>query len=204
MGKTWVSSQVLSLLREAGVAVAARKPAQSFAPSDEPGGRDAAVLGTATGESAEVVCPPHRWYEVPMAPPMAADALGRQSFSISDLLAELSWGVAAPDLGLVETAGGVRSPLAWDGDCLAFCAAVAPDVVLLVADAGLGTISLVRLTMDALESSLRGVPVLVALNRYNEADPIHLGNRDWLRDCLDSPVVTTPGDEKVLADLLLG
>ena len=32
------------------------------------------------------------------------------------------------DVGLLETAGGVRSPLAGDGDCLAFCEAVAPDV----------------------------------------------------------------------------
>ena len=34
------------------------------------------------------VCPPHRWYEVPMAPPMAADALGRPPFTIADLVAE--------------------------------------------------------------------------------------------------------------------
>ncbi len=56
----------------------------------------------------------------------------------------------AVDVGLVETAGGMRSPLAADGDCLAFCAALAPDVIVLVADAGLGTINAVRLTLDAL------------------------------------------------------
>ena len=62
-----------------------------------------------------------------MAPPMAAEALGRPAFSIGDLMAELRWPDAAVDVGLVETAGGVRSPLAADGDCLALCAAVAPD-----------------------------------------------------------------------------
>jgi dethiobiotin synthetase len=134
---------------------------------------------------------------------MAADTLGRPAFAISDLLAELSWGAEEVDLGLVETAGGVRSPLALDGDCLAYCAAIAPDVVLLVADAGLGTINLVRLTMDALDASLSDVSVVVALNRYDEADPIHAGNRDWLRSGLDAPVVTVPGDEDVLAELLL-
>ena len=46
-------------------------------PTTTPAGRDAAVLGAATGESPEEVCPPHRWYEVAMAPPMAAEALGR-------------------------------------------------------------------------------------------------------------------------------
>ena len=69
----------------------------------------------------EVVCPPHRWYEVAMAPPMAAEALGRPPSpspiwwtSCSGRPAERCEGV---DVGLVETAGGVRSPLAADGDC---------------------------------------------------------------------------------------
>ncbi len=58
-------------------------------------------------------------------------------------------------MGLVETAGGVRSPLAADGDCLDYCAALDPDVVVLVADAGLGTINAVRLTLDALAPARR-------------------------------------------------
>ena len=87
--------------------------------------RDAAVLGAASGEPAEVVCAPHRWYETAMAPPMAAEALGRPAFTIADLVDELRWSVGpadpALDVGLVETAGGVRSPLAADGDGVAFC-----------------------------------------------------------------------------------
>ena len=73
IGKTWVSARLLTELRAAGLHVAARKPAQSFEPDDDPASLDAAVLGAASGEPAEQVCPPHRWYETPMAPPMAAD-----------------------------------------------------------------------------------------------------------------------------------
>ena len=153
VGKTWVGARLLAGLRAAGATASARKPAQSFDPADDPSRYDAAVLGAASGEAPGVVCPPHRWYEVAMAPPMAADALGRPSFSVADLSAELCWPATAspPDIGLVETAGGLRSPLAADGDCLAFCATLDADLVLLVADAGLGTINAVRLTVDALE-----------------------------------------------------
>ena len=80
VGKTWVAARLLSDLRAAGLRVAARKPAQSFEPGDDPAGRDAAVLGAATGETAEDVCSPHRWYEVAMAPPMAADGAGPAPF----------------------------------------------------------------------------------------------------------------------------
>ena len=37
VGKTWVSAHLLATLRAAGLTVAARKPAQSFDPADDPG-----------------------------------------------------------------------------------------------------------------------------------------------------------------------
>ena len=78
IGKTWVSARLLTALRQAGVTVAARKPAQSFDAGEDPAGLDSALLGAATGEPSETVCLPHRWYPVAMAPPMAADVLGRE------------------------------------------------------------------------------------------------------------------------------
>ena len=55
----------------------------------------------------------------------------------------------------METAGGVRSPLAGDdGDAVALAGSLMPDVVVLVADAGLGTINAVRLTVAALDPVL--------------------------------------------------
>ena len=129
--------------------------------------------------------PSQRWYEVALAPPMAADELGRSSFGIADLMAELCWPEPVQngrpvDVGLVETAGGLRSPLAADGDCLDLCTALAPDLVLLVADAGLGTINVVRLTADAL--AVLDVPVVVVLNRFDPAVVVHARNLHWLRD----------------------
>jgi dethiobiotin synthetase len=201
VGKTWVGARLLAGLRAAGVTASARKPAQSFDPADDPGSYDAAVLGAATGEAPELVCPPHRWYEVALAPPMAAEALGRPSFSVAELSAELGWPATAPppDVGLVETAGGLRSPLAADGDCLAFCASLDADLVVLVADAGLGTINAVRLTVDALKSL--AVPIVVVLNRFDVTQALHVRNAAWLRTQDGLRVFTVPGDEQELVDL---
>lgn len=179
--------------------MAARKPAQSFDAGDDVEDTDAAVLGRATGEPPTVVCPPHRWYEVAMAPPMAADHLGRRAFTVAELAAELTWPDDVVDVGLVEIAGGVRSPQAGDGDAVSLCALLEPDVVLLVADAGLGTINSVRLTADALPTG-----VIVVLNRYNPQDELHVRNRSWLANRDGYRVAVLPEDERALLDLLCG
>jgi dethiobiotin synthetase len=184
------------------MSVAARKPAQSFVPGDDPQRRDAAVLGSASGEPPESVCPPHRWYEVPMAPPMAAAALGRPAFAIADLVDELalSWPPKPAEVGLVETAGGVRSPIASDGDCLHLCQALGPDLIVLVADAGLGTINAVRLSSDALGAVVAAL--VVVLNRFDPTEDVHVENAEWLRSRDRLTVVEMPGGARELSALV--
>jgi dethiobiotin synthetase len=203
IGKTWVSARLLATLRQRGITVAARKPAQSFDPGDDPAGLDSAVLGRASGEPSEVVCLPHRWYEVAMAPPMAADALGRERITTPDLMAELRWPIAEIDVGLIETAGGVRSPQTHDGDATALVRGLAPHVVLLVADAGLGTINAARLCVDALVT-IKGPELVVVLNRFNKTNDLHRRNRAWLREQDGLTVVTLPGEEGTLAAIVQG
>jgi dethiobiotin synthetase len=175
IGKTWVGAHLLEVLRARGLSVAARKPAQSFGPGEGP--TDAEVLGKATGEDPEAVCPRHRWYEVAMAPPMAADALGRPPITTDELTGEIDFPDGV-DVGLVETAGGVRSPLAHDGDTVDLMARLKPDAAVLVADAGLGTINAVLSSFAALAP----VPVHVILNRFDAGDTLHVGNREWLTE----------------------
>jgi len=189
VGKTWVSAHLLRGLRAEGHEVAARKPAQSFDPDDR--STDAHVLAGATGEDPADVCPRHRWYPVAMAPPMAADALGRGSFTVDDLAAETIWPVPPPALGLAETAGGVRSPHAIDGDAVTYIEALQPDVVLVVADAGLGTINGTRLTLEALDRGAHVATPLVFLNRFDAADELHRRNRTWLEAHLGPEIIVT-------------
>ena len=189
VGKTWVACRLARALRRRGLIVAARKPAQSYDPGDDLSETDAALLAHATGDHPAVVCPQHRWYPVAMAPPMAAEALGRAPFTVADLVSELAWPPAV-GVGVVEAAGGVRSPVAADGDAVTLAEVLHPERVLLVAEAGLGTINGVRLSAAALAPW----PLTVVLNRFDPGDGLHLRNYDWLagRDGYD--VVTDPDD----------
>ncbi|HEY6622559.1 MAG TPA: dethiobiotin synthase [Acidimicrobiales bacterium] len=218
VGKTWVAANLLEELRGRGLDVAARKPAQSFDVDREadPTGEctDAEVLGEASGEPPEVVCLPARSYHRAMAPPMAAEVLGLPSFTVGDLAGELRWPEPAADVGLVESAGGVRSPQASDGDVVDLGRLLRPEVVLLVADAGLGTINSVRLSVDALSQLADRQPdvdgsgagrarLLVALNRFDEDHDLHRRNLRWLVDRDGLEVVTVPGGTTHLADMVL-
>jgi dethiobiotin synthetase len=194
VGKTWWTAAVARELRAAGVHVAARKPVQSGDPGDA---TDGDLLAAATGEDPDTVCPPGRTLPLAWAPPMAARELGLPPFTTADLAGGIEW-PASVDVGLVEGVGGPRSPISDDGDSVALAHLLAPDVVVLVADAGLGTINAVRLSVGVLAA----FPVIVALNRYaaeGDGDPLHERNREHLTTVDGFDVVTTPRE---LADRL--
>jgi dethiobiotin synthetase len=71
-----------------------------------------------------------------------------------------------------------------------------PDRIVLVADAGLGTINAVRLAAGVLD----GWPVTVVLNRYDALDDLHRRNRAWLVDRDGFDVVISA--EQILQPLL--
>jgi dethiobiotin synthetase len=194
VGKTWVGCHLVTELRAKGLRVAARKPAQSFDPADGP--TDADRLAEVTGEPVADVCPPHRWYPVAMAPPMASEHLGLPPFTLVDLVSELHWPSGA-DVGMVELAGGPGSPLAGDGDGTDLIGLLRPDLVVLVTGAGLGILSDVRLAARALVAQ----PLIVHLNRFDPAQELHERNRQWLAE-RDGMVVTVGPQQ--LADVVVG
>jgi dethiobiotin synthetase len=196
VGKTWVGATVLAELRRRGRSVSARKPAQSFDPADHHLA-DAAMLAAATGEPVDLVCPPERSYAVPMAPPMAAAALGREVPDLDAMVGELCWSEPPPDVCWVELVGGPRSPLAADGDGVDLVARLRPDHLVLVADAGLGTINAVTLASAPFQA-LDLEPV-VLLNRYDPEVDLHRRNWAWLSERSATAVLT---DATALADAL--
>jgi dethiobiotin synthetase len=173
VGKTWVSSRVLTMIRAQGRRVAARKPVQSFEQGAGP--TDAELLAAATGEAVADVCPPHRSYPVPLAPPMAADLLDRDPILLDEIVREIVWPENV-DIGFIETVGGARSPLAHDADSIDLLKRVEVDEVLLVADAALGSLNAIRLTLDCVGSRT----VTVMLNRYDDTVQVQRLNRQWL------------------------
>jgi dethiobiotin synthetase len=90
----------------------------------------------------------------------------------------------------VEGVGGPRSPLSADGDGVELCRRLRPDVVVLVADAGLGAVNAVLLSCEAYATA--GVTPLVVLNRYDGGDDLHRRNCAWLRTRAGLDVVTGP------------
>ena len=187
VGKTWVSAELLGRLRSEGLTVGARKPVQSYEPTDAT--TDARELAASTAESQATVCPDHRHYEIPMAPPMAADVLGRPRIELTDLVNEINQSWPSTDLeghvvglefGLIETVGGVRSPISHDGDSAELIGVCHPDMVVLVADAGLGTINAVETSIDSLNVELIQAPIVVFLNRFHPDNTLHEMNRDYL------------------------
>jgi dethiobiotin synthetase len=175
VGKTWVTAALAASLRQRGIDVVARKPVQSFDRGDD-APTDAEILGAATGEDPETVCPAHRRLPLAMAPPMAAEALGSPPFTVADLATEVTDSSRRGGIVLVESVGGVRSPLAADGDTVALVAALRPALIVLVADAELGTINVVRMSVEVLPTHR----VVVYLNRYDAQRELHERNRDWL------------------------
>lgn len=192
IGKTWVGARVIEQLRALDTTVIARKPAQSFEATDTE--TDASILAAASGEDPAVVCPPHRWYPVPMAPPMAAVVLERPPFTTADLAGEVAASFVDADIALVETAGGAWSPQASDGLHVGdFAEQLGADAVLLVADAGLGVIHAVRGAAAAFST-----PPIVFLNRYDAANELHVQNRAWLAQRDNFTVVTSAAEAAVL------
>jgi dethiobiotin synthetase len=184
VGKTYVTCAMAQAARTRGERVAVRKPVQSFEP-DQSSATDAHLLAAASGEPLEDVCPSYRWYPLAMAPPMAADALGGDEIRMEDLVGELEWPADAT-LRMVETVGGVRSPIAHDADSADLAHRLRPDHAVLVSDAELGTINATRLCLDALQP----LQVVVVLNRFGAAIDLHRRNREWLERQVGCQVVT--------------
>ena len=170
VGKTWTAVGLLKALQSRGP-VAARKPVESFAAGDEI--TDAEMLAEASGEDPFTVCPDHRRYERPLAPPVAAELLRRPAWTISDLADEMK---PAEGTLVVEGVGGPLSPLADDGNSVDLARALAVDLVVIVVPAGLGAINAALASVGCFDD----FDVVVFLNRYDSGDIAHVTNRSWL------------------------
>jgi dethiobiotin synthetase len=202
VGKTWTTCRLIEELRSRGKTVAVRKLIQSYDP-DDPRPTDAELLGAATGEHKYAVCPEHMWFPLPLAPPIAALELGREPPMRSEVIDHYPW-TADTDFGFVEGAGGVLSPIAVDGDNISLVEHLAPDHLLIVADAGLGAINAVNSAVAALDA--RQVlddlsSITVFLNLYDDSLALHRRNREWLHlrpyrvnQRYDIRIVTAIGD----------
>lgn len=155
VGKTVVAAALVLSLRERGVRAVGFKPAETGIASGEPA--DSEVLAAASGVDEPLAAPLLRAAE-PLAPAVAADRAG-ESLDPAGLEERVRSLRTRGYTVVVEGAGGLLVPLAWDYTALDL-AARAGLAAVVVARAGLGTLNHVALTVAALRGrdvAVRGV-----------------------------------------------
>lgn len=147
VGKTFVTIRLAAALKAAGRRVLALKPVESGAPAGEAG--DAGRIAQAAGHDPVL----SRWrFARPVSPHLAARETGA-SIDVSELGAWVAAQEQAgqPDVTIIETAGGVLSPLSADRTNLDLALELEPARWLVVAPDSLGV-------LHDLSASLRVLP----------------------------------------------
>ena len=148
VGKTIATAALAACARGAGIDVAVCKPVQSGAGHDGDGDDDLAEIGRLSGVD-ELVSVAR--YPEPLAPAAAAGSAGRALPTAGEILDAVRTADRPGQLTLVEGAGGLLVELAAGGVTLRDLAADLHAMVLVVSEAGLGTLNHTALTLEALE-----------------------------------------------------
>lgn len=146
VGKTVVTAALAAAALAAGRSAAVLKPAQTGVSVDEPG--DVTEVRRLAGrrvEGAELAR-----YPDPLAPATAARRSGRPPVPPQRIAEAAGVLASRHDLVLVEGAGGLLVRFDDAGSTLADAAGLLDAPVLLVAEAGLGTLNSAALTAEAL------------------------------------------------------
>ena len=173
VGKTRVSSALLRALVAKGLPALGLKPIESGVQRDAtadgpPAGSDAAALSEAGSVQAQL---PHPLYALrdPISPHLAALAVGvridaaRAASWVNEHEAAVTRLVASPNalVTVVETAGGVFSPLAPGVSNFELAQSLEPAIWVLVAVDALGVLHDVTATLKAMRAAGRAPDHLV-------------------------------------------
>ncbi|MEU5051747.1 dethiobiotin synthase [Streptomyces sp. NPDC021096] len=203
VGKTVVTAAVAAAALSAGHSVAMVKPAQTGVGPDEPG--DVAevlrLAGPVTGvELAR--------FPEPLAPATAARRAGMAPVPPKEIERATAELAASHDLVLVEGAGGLLVRMDEAGATLADAARLLDAPVLIVAQAGLGTLNTTALTAEALRSrGLRCAGVVIGswpadpdlATRCNLADLPEAAQAPLLGAVPEGAGSLPPGDFRAMA-----
>lgn len=208
VGKTYVTAALAAALRPhaAPRPIAALKPIESgvpVAPGASPSalplpGTDAALLRDVSTAPLPTPNPLHALPD-PVSPHLAARRVGRTL----DLPAAVAWAAALPSdaVRLIETPGGVFTPLTQTETNFDLACAFGPSLWILVAPDSLGVLHDLGATLRALRAAGRP-PDHVVLTAARPADPSTGTNAKELRRLgIADPIVVRHGDPAPLAPL---
>ncbi|MET9418774.1 dethiobiotin synthase [Streptomyces klenkii] len=148
VGKTVVTAALAAAARAAGRSVAVLKPAQTGVAPGEPG--DVAEVRRLAGDA--VTGEELARFPEPLAPGTAAARAGLAPVRPPEIAKAAARLAESHDLVLVEGAGGLLVRLDEEGATLADAAHLLAAPVLVVAQAGLGTLNTTALTAEALRA----------------------------------------------------
>jgi dethiobiotin synthetase len=152
VGKTVTTAAIAALALDRGQRVAVLKPAQTGVEDGEPGDLDDVVRLAGGVTTVEL-----RRYPDPLSPEAAARRSGIPPLSPSDIAKAATELDADHDLVLVEGAGGLLVRFDAAGSTLADVAWSLGAVLVIVAEAGLGTLNATALTAEV--ATRRGLNV---------------------------------------------
>jgi len=203
VGKTVVACALARLLRERGLSARVRKPVETGCErrGDERLPADGIALHAAAGgrEPLGTVCPIR--YLTPVAAPEAARREGESlefGRDLAPLLDDALAGLAAGERTIIESAGGLLSPLAEDALNTRLAEHTGLPALLVTPDR-LGTLSS---TLSAVESlQRRGIRLAAIVLNRRPVDPTDADTpdnqralADWLPRLVDQPPVVLPFD----------
>lgn len=147
VGKTIATAALAGAARAAGIDVAVCKPVQTGSGDDGSGDDDLAEVERLAGVT-ELVSVAR--YPDPLAPAAAAQRCGRPLPTASEIIAAIRAADRPGRLTLVEGAGGLLVEIATPGVTLRDLSVELQAPVLVVCQAGLGTLNHTALTLECL------------------------------------------------------
>lgn len=192
VGKTYVTALIVKKLRDNGIRAGYYKAALSGAVNDEHGNiqpGDACHVVTTAGLNDDATQLVSYMYSEPVSPHLAAQ-INHEPIDMAKIKRDFGAAKAHFDYVTVEGSGGIICPLRWDNQRL-----ILDDVVkelalnvLIVADAGLGTINATVLTIEHLNK--RHIPIKgVILNNYVAGDIMQIDNEKMIEEMTGVKVV---------------
>jgi dethiobiotin synthetase len=209
IGKTYVGCGLIRAWRQSGRAVSAFKPVLSgFDPArvaESDAGQLLAALGTQVSQQALDAIAPWR-YAAPLSPDVAAVKEGKRVDYDAVLGACRRFLNSEGDVGLIEGAGGVMSPLSDDRTMLDLTADLKIPAILVVGSY-LGTISHALTALEVLAA--RRVPIALVVMNETAGSTVPLAEntlalgRRWPAPVRALPRNASPQAIAAIADLLL-
>ncbi|MBJ6611527.1 MAG: dethiobiotin synthase [Candidatus Thiothrix moscowensis] len=183
VGKTWVGIRLIQVLRQHGLEIAPRKPAESGWAEDVTQ-TDTWQLAQAAGADPQQVCANR--LQAALAPPRAARLAGK-TLTLGGLAAACLAHVQAGQFLFVEGAGGFYSPLAEDGLNADLAEWLGLPVILVTEDR-VGCLNHVLLTIEAAQRRNLTVAGII-LNRQQASVPAGMDNLADLRERCSIPLL---------------